>query len=141
MFCVPGCPKYEGYGYGNVSVGSPFTIALVKFPISLAETPQPALVSVPSMVSMNRPYPPRITVLPSEVARQANPTRGAKLVFGDLCSCCGIPAWLAVRIGVGAIDAAKSGCVSPYPASGTTATPCTCVPFTTVYTSGLITAM
>src|SRR5437016_14478702 len=58
---------------------------------------------------MNRPKPPRMTVFPSPDSRQANPTRGAKSFFSEYRRLSGIPACFAVRIGVGPIDAAKSG--------------------------------
>src|SRR5229473_940676 len=57
---------------------------------------------------MNRPYPPRMTVLPSANGLHANPKRGEKSVFCEKRKLSGMPACLAVRIGVGAVASAKS---------------------------------
>src|SRR5215475_13500909 len=97
--CDPGCARFEGNGYGNVSCAVPLAIVLVNCATSLDCTPHAPDTSCPRVVSMNLPYPPRITVFPSAVARQANPMRGAKSVFCAYRSPCGSPTWLAVKIG------------------------------------------
>ena len=51
---------------------------LEKFATSLAPTDQPSIALPLNNDSMNRPYPPRRTVLLLLNTRQAKPTRGAK---------------------------------------------------------------
>ena len=56
---------------------------LVKYPTSLDPTDQPLMAVPLSNDSMNRPYPPRRTVLLLLKTRQAKPTRGAKSLLEE----------------------------------------------------------
>src|SRR5215831_11731625 len=104
---------------------------LVYDPTSLASTAHPAVISALNSVSTYRPTPPRMTVLSSPKGRHANPRRGAKLVFWEWCMLCGSFAALAEIIGVGAMEATKSGLIHFIPLSGTTTAPRTGTPLTT----------
>ena len=58
---------------------------------------------------MNRPYPPRRTVLLLLKMRQAKPTRGAKSFLEENRKFSGTPACEARISGVGAMDCTKPG--------------------------------
>src|SRR5262249_2036136 len=121
--------RLEGNGYGNVRAAAPFLIDWLKMATSLAWTPQAALISEPNGPSMNLPTPPRTTVFPFANARQAKPKRGAKSVFCEYRRLSGMPACLAVRIGVGAIEPANAGFKIFIDSSlGITTAPCTVTP-------------
>src|ERR1700730_13410744 len=81
---------------------------LEKFPTSLAPTDQPLMAELLNRDSMNRPYPPRRTVLLLLKTRHAKPTRGAKSRWEALRKVGPRPACDARMIGVGAMD-----CVNP----------------------------
>src|ERR1700722_927240 len=84
---------------------------LVKYPTSLDPTDQPFMAVPLSNDSMNRPYPPRRTVLLLLKTRQAKPMRGAKSFLEEKRKFSGTPAWAAVMSGVGAMDCTKPGLI------------------------------
>src|SRR5580658_4814895 len=99
---VPGRAMFDGNEYGALYIGNPLPpIEFEKPPTSLASTDHPSIAVRESGASINRPYPPRRTILLPN--RQANPIRGAKSFFEELRKPAGTPACAAVRIGVGAI--------------------------------------
>src|SRR5271165_4449212 len=93
-------------------MGSPFVPReLEKNPTSLEPTDHPSIAVPLSKDSMNRPYPPRSTVLLLPPMRQAKPIRGAKSLSEDRRSRSETPACAAVISGVGAIDCTNPGLI------------------------------
>src|ERR1700685_3100694 len=81
----------------------------VKNATSLAPTDQPSMAVPLNKDSINRPYPPRRTVLLLLKTRQAKPTRGAKSRWEELRKDFPMPACEARMMGVGATDSTNPG--------------------------------
>src|ERR1035438_6114096 len=74
---------FDGYEYGSWNCGFPVVLLFVKVATSLEPTDHPLIALAVRRVSINLPYPPRITVLLLPPTRQANPMRGAKSRFEE----------------------------------------------------------